>query len=164
MPYKDRNQRNAAQKRYRAQRKAARRPSAPLLAGLDVDAGAVVAEWAAEVLKVPTGPLRGQPFRIAGWQRDFLSAALGPGVREAGLSVARKNGKSGLIAALLLAYLAGPLNAQLWRGIVVSLTGALAGELRDAIDQTAEVSGLSPLLTVKRSPPPGSIEDCPGRG
>ena len=162
MPYKDRQRHNAKQREYRAKRKAARQPAPPLLAGPDANAGQVVADWAEDVLKVPTGPLRGQPFRIASWQRDFLSAALGPGIREAGLSVARKNGKSGLIAALLLAYLAGPLNAPLWRGIVVSLTGALAGELRDAIEQTAEVSGLSPLLTVKRSPPPGSIEGLSG--
>ena len=43
------------------------------------------------------------------------------------ISVARKNGKSGLIAALALAYLVGPLNATLWRGIVVSLDGPLGG-------------------------------------
>ena len=83
-------------------------------------------------------------------------------MREAGLSVARKNGKSGLIAALLLAYLCGPLNRPLWRGIVVSLTGALAGELRDAIQQTAEISGLADRLNIKRSPPPGSIEGADG--
>ena len=68
-----------------------------------------------------------------------------------------KNGKSGLIAALALAYLVGPLNATLWRGIVVSLTGILAGELRDAIELTANASGLSGI-TVKKYPPPGTIE------
>ena len=72
--------------------------------------GDVVADWAESRLVVPTGPLRGQPFKIAEWQRRFLVDALGSGIREAGLSVARKNGKSGLIAALLLAYLVGPLN------------------------------------------------------
>ena len=73
------------------------------------------------------------------------------------MSVARKNGKSGLVAALLLAYLCGPLNASNWRGVVVSETGALAAELREAIRQTAESSGLSDRLTIKQSPPPGSI-------
>ena len=69
--------------------------------------------------------------------------------------MARKNGKSGLIAALLLAYLVGPLNQPEWRGLVVSLTGALAAELRDAITATAEASGL--LLSTKKAPPPGEI-------
>ena len=63
---------------------------------------------------------------------------------------------------LLLAYLCGPLNSPLWRGIVVSLTGALAGELRDAVIQTAEASGLDRLLTLRKSPPPGSIEGAAG--
>lgn len=162
MPYKDRQAKNAAQQRYRARKAAKRKPPAPVLAEVDADRGAAVCEWAESVLKVPTGPLRGQPFRIAPWQRDYLLAALAAGIREAGLSVARKNGKSGLIAALLLAHLAGPLNSPMWRGIVVSLTGSLAGELRDAIEQTAEASGLAPCLTVKRSPPPGSIEGLNG--
>ena len=162
MPFTSREARNKNQKAYRARIKAGRKPGAPVLVDPDADAGLVVAEWAESTLKVPTGPLRGQPFKIADWQRRFLSDALGPNIREASLSVARKNGKSGLIAALLLAYLTGPLNAPVWRGIVVSLTGALAGELRDAIEQTAEISGLAPLLNVKRSPPPGSIEGLSG--
>ena len=132
------------------------------LAGPGADVGATVAAWAAQTLLVPSGPLRGQPFALGGWQQDFLSAATAEGVREAGLSVARKNGKSGLIAALLLAYLCGPLNAPQWRGIVVSLTGGLAAELRDAIAATADISGLAGLLTVRRSPPPGSIEGVDG--
>ncbi len=118
--------------------------------------------WCEDVLRIPTGPLRGNPFAIQDWQRDFIQDALAPGVREAGLSVARKNGKSGLIAALLLAHLVGPLRSPLWRGAVVSLTGGLAAELRHAIEQTAAASGLDGLINVKRSPPPGSIEGVGG--
>ena len=147
---------------YRARKRDERAPMLPTLAHAGADLGEVVAEWAAENLRVPTGPLRGQPFTLDRWQVDFLSEALGPGVREAGLSVARKNGKSGLIAVLLLAHLLGPLNAPLWRGIVVSLTGGLAAELRDAVQQTAEASGVDRLLNVRRSPPPGSIEGARG--
>ena len=62
-----------------------------------------------------------------------------------------------MIAALLLAYLAGPLNATLWRGIVVSL----AGELRDAIELTATASGIEGLK-FKKHPPPGTIEGLDG--
>ena len=122
------------------------------------DPALVLAQWAADTLKIPSGPRIGQPFVFDRWQTDFLSRALAPGIREAGLSVARKNGKSGLIAALLLGYLCGPLNCPQWRGIVVSLTGALAAELRDAVVQTAEASGLANRLNVRRSPPPGSID------
>ena len=110
-----------------------------------------------EALKVPSGPLRGQPFRLPDWQRSFLDDALAPGVREAGLSVSRKSGKSHLIGALLLAHLAGVLNRPLWRGVVVSLTGALAVELRMAIEQLADASGLADQIEVRRSPFPGRV-------
>ena len=144
-------------RKYRARRKAAKSPPLPVRAPVDADAGAVVAEWAESTLTVPTGPLRGKPYRLDGWQREWLSKALAPGVREAGLSVARKNGKSGLVAALLLCYLVGPLNAPNFRAVVVSLTGLLAAELRQAIQQTADISRLSDRLVIKQSPPPGSI-------
>ena len=147
---------------YRARKKqeAAEGRIAALAADPVANAGEMVAEWATATLRVPSGPLRGRPFHIDGWQREWLTAALGPGVREAGLSVARKNGKSGLVAALALAYLVGPLNQPEWRGLVVSLTGHLAGELRDAIASTAEASGL--VLGVKKAPPPGEITGANG--
>ena len=150
--------RAAYYREYRArkkQEKADAKIQSPSFPGVLSDQADVVCTWAEKTLRVPSGPLRGQPFVIDPWQRDFLADALAPGIQRAGLSVSRKNGKSGLIAALLLAYLVGPLNQPEWRGLVVSLTGALAGELRDAIASTAEASGL--LLTVKRSPPPGEI-------
>ena len=141
---------------YRAAKKKERLQSEYQTLQMIVDDPAeVVANWSLETLKVPSGPLMGQPFRIDPWQVDFLRDALAPGVQESGLSVARKNGKSGLIAALVLAYLVGPLNRPEWRGLVVSLTGNLAGELRDAISSTAAISGL--LVSTKRSPPPGEI-------
>lgn len=103
---------------------------------------AALTRWARSTLKVPSGPLAGAPFEIRRWQASFLRRALAPGVREAGLSVARKNGKSGLIAALVLGYLAGPLNRQGWRGGVVSLNQALSLELREAVAGIATASGI----------------------
>ena len=73
------------------------------------------------------------------------------------MSIARKNGKSGLIAAVLLAGLCGPLNSLNWRGVVASMTGNLAKELRDAMMLTAEASGIEHRLTLSKSPPPGII-------
>ena len=173
MPYKDpAKQREAvrdspgggiasASERPPAAAKAAAKPKPPPVPPRPVsDPAGELVKWAGRALKVPTGPLAGKPFKVAGWQADWLRAALAPGVREAALSVARKNGKSGVIAALLLAYLAGPLRRPLWRGVVVSLSGKLAVELRDAIEQTAEASGIA--VDVKRSPYPGRIEGPDG--
>ena len=134
---------------YRARRKAKENP-------LQLAPAGDLFEWI-EGLRVPTGPLRGKPFKLPAWQRSYLTEALAPAVREAGLSVSRKNGKSHLIGALLLAHLVGPLNGERWRGIVVSLTGQLAVELRVAIEQLAEASGLADQIEVRRSPFPGRI-------
>ena len=122
---------------------------------LDPFLGHKIADWAAEKLKVPMGPLRGQPFVMPGWQRRFALDAFAPGVTEAGLSVARKNGKSGWLAAAFLYFLEGPGNFPEWRGIVTSMTGALAGELREAVRLTAEISGIA--IRSYRSPTPGRI-------
>ena len=119
-------------------------------------------DWIEQTLTVPDGPLRGQRFALGDWQKRFIRrAALAPGILEAGLSVPRKNGKSGLVAALVLAYLVGPLNSPQWRGIVASLTGLLAGELRRAIELTAKASGLD-AVSVYRSPAPGRITGLQG--
>lgn len=109
--------------------------------------------WSEAVLKVPAGPMRGKPFSIEPWQRRWLTDAMAPGIGEAGLSVARKNGKSGLVAAALLGYLAGPVAPPEWRGVVVSVTGDLSRELWRAMEGTARASGLLGI-TFTRSPPP----------
>lgn len=117
--------------------------------------GDVIGDWAESCLVVPFGRLRGKPFVIPAWQRDWLTAALAPNIGEAGLSVARKNGKSGLVAVLLLAHMVGPYKRPHWRGVVASETGALAKELRDAVASTAEASRIE--LDVRTSPTPGHI-------
>lgn len=111
--------------------------------------------WAEERIRVPTGPLRSQPFRVEPWQREFLQAATAPATPEAGLSAARKNGKSGVVAALLLGYLMGPFRHQQWRGDVAhaharggiarcdSVDGGTGGYTADR--QVCSLSGLHPL-------------------
>ena len=162
MPFKNAaDRRDYQNRRYRA--KVAASASAPLPPSVPVsDAAETFFSWAESSLVVPFGMLRGSPFRIPEWQREYVRQALADGVREAGLSIARKNGKSGLVAALVLCYLVGPLNAEHWRGLVVSLTGALAAELRSAVALTAEASGLAAQLRVYKSPPPGRIEGLRG--
>lgn len=69
-----------------------------------------------ENLTVPSGVGAGGRFKVRRWQRRFIQAIYEPRnpttmarmVRRAILSVARKNGKSALIAALVLCHLVGP--------------------------------------------------------
>jgi phage terminase large subunit-like protein len=65
-------------------------------------------------LKVPDGYLAGQPFKVADFQAEAIINAY-PGqpddkriVTTALLTIPRKNGKTALIAALLLCHLCGP--------------------------------------------------------
>ena len=120
------------------------------------DPARAVWEWAESHLIVPTGRLAGQPFRVPAWQRRFLRGALHPDCREAALSTARKNGKTGLIAMLLLSHLVGPVRFQRWRAIVVSLTGNHAGELKRQISEICESSGIM-AVDIMATPTPGRI-------
>src|SRR5580765_1194568 len=68
-----------------------------------------------ERLTVPSGSGEGKPFRLQKWQTDFIRDIYEPAlpdgrriVRRAILSLARKNGKTALIACIALAHLAGP--------------------------------------------------------
>lgn len=68
-----------------------------------------------EALTVPSGKGQGEPFKLRTFQRKFISDVYGPlnktgnrVVRRAILSLARKNGKTALIAALVLVHLIGP--------------------------------------------------------
>lgn len=68
-----------------------------------------------ENLIVPSGEGQGEPFRLQPWQKEFIRDLYEPHgkdgkriVRRAILSVGRKNGKSALIAALVLVHLIGP--------------------------------------------------------
>ena len=163
MPYASIERQRKAARESARRRRAAKRSGTTATAPVPKvpkDPAKAVTTWARKTLKVPTGPLRGKPFKIDPWQESFIRDALAPGIREAGLSVARKNGKSGVIAALLLAYLAGPLNRPEWRGIVTSMTGELAKELRHAIELTAATAALP--VTVYRSPTPGRVEGLNG--
>ena len=114
--------------------------------------------WSLDNLRVPYGLLQGEPYRIEDWQLRWLTEALESNTREAFLCVARKNGKTGMIAAMMLCYLVGPWVRRDWRGVVTSLTGQLAKELRGQMESTAVASGLlyvgSPLRFLK-SPTPG---------
>lgn len=59
---------------------------------------------------VPEGTLLGKPVKLLPFQRRFILAVYDnpAGTSRAYLSIARKNGKTGLIACLLLAHIVGP--------------------------------------------------------
>lgn len=68
-----------------------------------------------ECLTVPSGEGAGGPFLLRPWQKRFIRDIYEPigldirrVVRRAILSIARKNGKTALIAALVLTHLVGP--------------------------------------------------------
>lgn len=77
-----------------------------------------------ESLPITSGALAGETMVVRPWQREFLEAVYSQDanavrhVRTAVLSMARKNGKSGLAAGLALCHLAGPEAEQ--RGQVYS--------------------------------------------
>lgn len=82
----------------------------------------------------PEGADVGKPLILADFQKQFIRDVYDNpnGTRRAYLSVGRKNGKSGLIAALLLAHLVGPeakLNAQLISGAMSRDQAALVFNL-----------------------------------
>ena len=94
----------------------------------------------------PDGAAVGKPLLLADFQKQFLRDVYDnpAGTRRAILSVSRKNGKSGLIAGLLLAHLVGPeakQNSQLVSGAMSRDQAALVFNL------AAKMVQLSPTLS-----------------
>lgn len=105
-----------------------------------------VIEFIQRYCLVPDGAQVGQPLVLDEFQKDFIRAIYDnpAGTRRAILSVSRKNGKSGLIAGLLLAHLVGPeakQNSQLVSGAMSRDQAALVFNLASKMVQ------LSPKLT-----------------
>lgn len=95
---------------------------------------------------VPEGKLVGQPVVLVPFQKHFILEVYDnpAGTTEGILSIARKNGKSALIACILLAHLAGPearLNSQIVSGARSRDQAALVFNL------AAKMIALSPELT-----------------
>lgn len=83
--------------------------------------GEKVIRFIERVCRVPEGTKVGQKLVLADFQKDFIRAIYDnpAGTRRAYLAIARKNGKSALIACLLLVHLVGPkavLNSQIVSG------------------------------------------------
>lgn len=94
----------------------------------------------------PDGAQVGQPMVLADFQKRFILDVYDnpAGTRRAILSVSRKNGKTGLIAGLVLAHLVGPeakLNSQMVSGAMSRDQAALVFNLASKMVQ------LSPKLS-----------------
>ena len=96
--------------------------------------------------RVPEGTKVGQPIKLAPFQKKFIREVYRPNVRRGILSIARKNGKTALIACLLLAHIIGPeavRNSQIVSGArsrdQASLVFALACKMLQA---NSELDGL----------------------
>ena len=72
-----------------------------------------------EGLTLCQGRQAGQPFRLLRWERRFLSGAFGQD-DDAGLSIARANGKTTLTAAIACAALDGPLVERNAESVIVA--------------------------------------------
>ena len=58
----------------------------------------------------------GHPFRLADWQVSFLKDAFKPGFKKAALSIARRNGKSFLIAVVVYLH---SISDWFWRELAL---------------------------------------------
>ncbi|MBY3543661.1 terminase large subunit [Rhizobium laguerreae] len=95
---------------------------------------------------VPEGTLLGKPVKLLPFQRKFILAVYDNpnGTSRAYLSIARKNGKTGLIACLLLAHIVGPEAYQ--NGRIVS--GARSRkQAAEVFNYAAKMVMMSPELS-----------------
>lgn len=95
---------------------------------------------------VPEGTLLGKPVKLLDFQKKFILAVYDnpAGTSRAYLSIARKNGKTGLIACLLLAHIVGPEAYQ--NGRIVS--GARSRkQAAEVFNYAAKMIMMSPELT-----------------
>ena len=93
-----------------------------------------IIEFISRFCVTPDGAQVGQPMVLAEFQKQFIRDVYDNphGTRRAILSVSRKNGKSGLIAGLLLAHLVGPeakQNVQIASGALSKEQAALVFNL-----------------------------------
>ncbi|GLQ20382.1 terminase large subunit [Algimonas porphyrae] len=105
-----------------------------------------VIEFVERFCVTPEGKHVGKPIRLAPFQKKFIGEIYGSKrrARRAILSIARKNGKSALIACLILVHLVGPeavRNSQIVSGARSRDQAALVFNLaRKMIDMSPELS------------------------
>lgn len=103
---------------------------------------------------VPEGALVGKPIKLEDFQRQFITDVYDNkhGTTHGILSIGRKNGKTALIACLLLAHLVGPVavqNSQIISGAMSRDQAALVFNL--AVKMIQLNSKLSNIISIKPS-------------
>ena len=152
-PAKVRTVGREAQRKHRA---AAREEKRVVITWPDppADPAGALCEWTRDNLRVPPGhPKAGERFEIPEYLAAFFADAMSNETHEAALIIARKNTKSSGVAALLLAFLAGPLRRQGWRCGVASLSREKAHELKMQVESIATASDLEGVQFWRRSSP-----------
>lgn len=126
----------------------------PLKGTIPQTRGERVIAFCEKYLRVPEGALVGQKIRLEEFQREFILAIYDNphGTRRAYLSIARKNGKSAVIACILLAHLVGPeakLNSQIVSGAMSRDQAGLVFNLAAKMVQLSP--DISPLIRINPS-------------
>jgi len=114
-----------------------------------------------ETLRVPEGMDQGQPLIMRPWQTDIITPVYGPVdengiriVRKAIYSVAKKNGKTPLIAGIALGHLIGPeakSNEQLYSAAFERDQAALTFRyMKQMIEMDEELSDLTTIRTASK--------------
>ncbi len=106
-------------------------------------------------LRVPEGPLHGQPFALAPFQERFIRGVLASDVMTAMLSVGRGQGKSMLSAALALAHVMGVSDDQPRRQVIIA--ARVKEQARISWEYVQAIVGLLPeeeqaLFTFRQAP------------
>ena len=119
--------------------------------------GEKVIAFISQFCRVPEGKSVGQPIVLAPFQKKFIKDIYDNkhGTRRAILGIARKNGKSALIAGLMLAHICGPmakLNSQVVSGAMSRDQAALVFNLAaKMIQMSPELSKVCRVIPSKKS-------------
>ena len=121
-------------------------------------------EWLSNTFVAPAGPKRGKPFELHPFQRDFLRNYLrrdedGPTFRTCILSLPRKNGKTALLAAILLGHMLpnSPIYIPGLRAAIVGPTAKHSKLLADAASDLMTAAGRGDECRVLWHPAPGRL-------
>jgi phage terminase large subunit-like protein len=104
------------------------------MARRELTRGERVCSFISRYCLIPSGAKVGQPIKLEPFQRKFILAVYDnkTGTKRAYLSIGRKNGKTALIACILLAHLVGPeakRNAQIVSGALSREQAAIVYDL-----------------------------------
>jgi phage terminase large subunit-like protein len=107
-----------------------------------VTRGEKVAAFIERYCVIPSGEHVGRPMRLEPFQKKFLCEVYDNpyGTRRAYLSIARKNGKTGLIAGIVLAHVAGPEARQNTQIISGAQSREQAGIVFDLAQKMVQLS------------------------